>query len=954
MYTNADSLFNKMGELSALINSQSEGPSIIAVTEFKPKCKNSVQLSDFSLPGFQMFSNIDDENTRGILIYVKKGIECSQIELHNNFAEYIAIKIKGVGNDMDSLLFCCCYRSPSCDVVNSRMLFDLLGGISAHPCDRKIVIGDFNFPGIDWVHNFSPVPLESEFLNAMYDNFLLQHVCTATRARYGQIPHVLDLVLTNYPFVDDIDYCAPLGKSDHCVLNIKLAVDHKLQSLPKYNYSKGNYVELNKYLTSVDWNQKMSNRDNIENLWHVFKSVLIEGVRKYIPLVKDFNKNKKWKRPLSPEIRQFIAEKHSLWKKYIQSKDPDVYKKYKKIRNKVSKLVKQNDANEQLQIANSCKTNPKKFWNFVNKKTKCLNAIPDVSYHRSDGSVLCSDSDLSKANIFNEFFSDVFNYNVHYDIADDLEFATLDSIDQIVIDQVEVTKRLKCLNVNKSAGVDEIHPRVLREVADSVSCPLKILFETSMLCGSLPDDWKSANISAVHKKGKKCLVDNYRPISLTSIVVKLFESIVRDRLMQYFLTNHLFSDKQFGFIKGRSTTLQLLNILDDWSRKLEIGGQVDVVYTDLEKAFDKVPHRYLLHKVEKYGVTGNVLNWIRAFLNNRRQRVVVNGAASDWTDVISGIPQGSVLGPLLFVIYINDLVDIISNESCIYLYADDTKLYRHIRCDRDRLLLQQDLNDIVEWINKYLLKLNVNKCKVVSYGKNVTNYVYNIDSVALENLVMFKDLGVIFDSSLKFSVHITDKIKKANNMLLLINRNFKHLSPDAFLGLYKSLVRSHLEYAVQAWCPYRKGDIEMLERVQMRATKMIHGLRGKSYTQRLMFLKLPTLKYRRFRGDMITLFKILCTNVTGNENVAPPLNLSNVSHTRGNRFKLVKSHVKYDLCKNMFTNRIVDVWNGLPDDVVSAPTLGSFKSRLDKFWQHQCMLFDWEADITGTGNRSLK
>ena len=363
----------------------------------------------------------------------------------------------------------------------------------------------------------------------------------------------------------------------------------------------------------------------------------------------------------------------------------------------------------------------------------------------------------------------------------------------------------------------------------------------------------------------------------------------------------------------------------------------------------------MLYKVEKYGVAGNVLKCIRSFLTGRRQKVVVNGVSSDWTEVISGIPQGSVLGPLLFIIYVNDLVKIIGDESSIYLYADDTKLYRHIRCDHDRLLLQQNLNDIVEWMNKFLLKLNVDKCKVVSYGKHTTtDYKYVVNSVALENLVTIKDLGVTFINNLRFSVHITDKIKKANNMLSLINRNFKHLSPDAFLGLYKSLVRSHLEYAVQAWCPYRKGDIEMLERVQMRATKMIRGLRGKSYTQRLVYLQLPTLKYRRIRGDMIALFKIFCSNIIGNENVAPHLNLSSVVHTRGNKFKLVKSHVKYELFKNLFTNRVVDVWNSLPDDVVCAPTLGSFKTRLDRFWQHQCMLFDWEADIAGTGSRSMK
>lgn len=188
---------------------------------------------------------------------------------------------------MDGLLFCCCFRSPSYDVSNTGMMFDLLGEISAQPCDRKIIIGDFNFPYIDWEHNFSPVLLESEFLNVMYDNFLIQHVTTPTRARDGNTPHLLDLILTNYPFIEDIDYCAPLGKSDHCVLNVKLAIDHKMQSLPKYNYSKGNYFELNRYLTSIDWSQNMNMTDGVENVWYIFKSELLEGVRKYIPLVKD-------------------------------------------------------------------------------------------------------------------------------------------------------------------------------------------------------------------------------------------------------------------------------------------------------------------------------------------------------------------------------------------------------------------------------------------------------------------------------------------------------------------------------------------------------------------------------------------------------------------------------------------------------------------------------------------
>ena len=359
------------------------------------------------------------------------------------------------------------------------------------------------------------------------------------------------------------------------------------------------------------------------------------------------------------------------------------------------------------------------------------------------------------------------------------------------------------------------------------------------------------------------------------------ESIIRDHILKYFKDNKLFSFKQYGFLKGRSTVSQLLKILDDITSMLESGGQVDVIYTDLEKAFDKIPHERLLLKLKSYDFNGYILSWNKAFMSNRSQRVTLDVVFSDWKPVTSAVPQGSVLGTLLFLIYINDLPEVCENFAEILLYADDAKIYRHILKSEDHYKLQEGLSKFKAWMDKWLLKLNVEKCKVVSYGRCTENYsnYYVISSNVISNLDFvncYKDLGVIFDKHLNFSEHIDTKVNKAYQMLGLIKRHFKYLKPDTLLLLYKSLVRSHLEYAHSVWNPYRKTDTEHLENVQMRATKLIPSLKHKSYIERLKYLKLPTLFMRRIRGDLIEVYKIL-NNMYDNES-SLQLTLSEAEH----------------------------------------------------------------------------
>jgi len=497
-----------------------------------------------------------------------------------------------------------------------------------------------------------------------------------------------------------------------------------------------------------------------------------------------------------------------------------------------------------------------------------------------------------------------------------------------------------------------MHPRILKELSPVISDTLKVIFENFLNTGKLPSDWKTSNISVIHKKGPKYNVENYRPISLTCIACKVMESMIRDIVVQYFTVNKLFSNFQYGFIKGRSATLQLLKIMEDWTSALNSGKQVEVVYTDFAKAFDKVPHQRLLIKLQSYGLDHRLISWITDFLCCRTQKVKINSCYSSPVPVKSGIPQGSVLGPLLFVIYINDLPEVCHNLCSLFLFADDAKLYKVInKCD-DLTLLAAACQSLLEWCDKWCMKLNTDKCKALTLGKskdlNFNNTItfdipYNGGVVHLEHISSMKDLGIIIDSELNFKEHIGSKVKQAFSMLAIINRNFSNLDKVTLKLLYKSLVRSLLEYGHSVWNPYRIGLISDLERVQKRATKLVKQCRKLNYSDRLRFLDMPTLKYRRARGDMIEVYKIL--HGFYDVDVVPILLRNYDTRTRGNDLKLLHSRSRLDLRKYSFSSRIVGLWNMLPNSVVLSETVNGFKNSLDKCWASQDLYYNWKADI---------
>ena len=555
--------------------------------------------------------------------------------------------------------------------------------------------------------------------------------------------------------------------------------------------------------------------------------------------------------------------------------------------------IRQSKRSYEQKLACNIKNDSKSFYAYVRSKQNVQDEVGPLE--DSAGNIISQG--FLMAEDLNGYFSSVFTKE---DISSlpvaDAKFQGAKSyyLGPLVVTPELVAKKIKAMKDNKSPGVDGIPPKLLMETIEQISIPLARVFNLSLKEGVVPFEWKEANIIPLFKKGSRNKSENYRPVSLTSVICKLLERLIKDHMVDFLVKHKLLNSSQHGFLKEKSCLTNMLCFLEEITKWIDVGSPVDIIYLDFQKAFDKVPHQRLLLKLKAHGIGDSITDWIEQWLTDRRQRVVVDGEVSNWKSVLSGVPQGSVLGPILFLIYINDLDDSITSN--VLKFADDTKLFRKVNTDDDKQHLQNDLDRLVKWSEKWQMLFNFGKCKCLHTGHRNLNVNYKMGDTVLGTTVKEKDLGVTISADMKVSEQCGIAASKGNQILGLIRRNITYKGKKLIIPLYKAIVRPHLEYCIQAWRPYRKKDIDTLERIQRRATKMIPELRDLSYEERLKECGLTTLETRRLRGDQIEVFKIL----NGYENIDRNMffSLKKDSRTRGHEVKLVKDQCRLDIRKH--------------------------------------------------------
>ena len=788
----------------------------------------------------------------------------------------------------------------------------------------------------------SSIITERKYMDLVQDSglswILTDHVTRRRVVNDSVQESLLDQIFcTDDLLIDEYEIGQPLGKSDHVSIVFEVKVcnptTNTAEDLKKRNWSKITDLNLLKSSSNIDWSYSNDySLMNVEDMWQELNDKLLlmtEDVPFHVdPLKNSMNKSKMpW---LNSSMKRSFKAKNKAWALF----DEEPCRVNLNLALERQRIFEAAEVKAKVdfekKLTNDLKNNSKGFYKYLRNSRKVKSVVTNLE--KADGSF--TESDAETAECFSEAFSSVFVSEPYGPLPEKCFSSASEDIDDlpdtVSITEDDVCLQLEKLNIYKSMGPDNIHPKLLKSLAGSRAFvrSLTLLYNKCAEECKIPSIWKTANVVALHKKGSKKQALNYRPVSLTCILCKIYEQFVRTHILN--IVEDKIVSNQHGFVDKKSCFSNLLETVDTIMNIIEDGSPVDVFYFDFCKAFDSVPHYRLITKLENYGVTGPMLNIVKDFLSDRTMRTMVRGSYSKHYNVVSGVPQGSVLGPSLFVLFINDLPNGLNNETM--LFADDLKL---ICCADDISGIKEDLKNLQEWEDIWLLKFNPTKCKVMHLDINCNSKEsFMLDGVVLEEVNSETDLGVCVSSDLNWRENIYSCIKEANRMIAWITRTVINKSKYVMLNIYKTLIRPKLEYCVQLWSPracHGNWSIILdLESVQRRFTRMINEIGTLSYSKRLGELKLTTLAERRLRGDLIETFKIVNGLVDYGQYVfrlsRSGSNIISKSLNDGD----VDSGVK-KLRYQFIAERVKPFWNNLPIHVKNSSNVDMFKANLESF-----------------------
>ena len=806
--------------------------------------------------------------------------------------------------------------------------------VNAHPGCAHWHCGDYNLPDIDW----STETLTRSQYNHNISNMFVQTLEICNMNQIIDFPtrknNTLDILFTNRPTL--MHKLTPYpGLSDHdTIIQAEIDCRARVQRPVKrkvYQWNKMKPAEISKMKKfvqscSTQIVQNTTPETPVEEIWLDIKQIALSVMDKFVP--NKFTSTRYTQPWMTRECKTLIRKKHRLYNRARRSNSTLDWDRFKEIRKRTQKLCRTANATYiSTRISDDPSRNNKFLYRYVKSKRTDNNGVSALV---ENGEVRILPN--QKANALNRQFSSVFSPASNS--VPDLGPPKFDKMPDIVISETGVQKLLRNLKPNKAPGPDNIQAKFLKETAEDLAPALTCLYQASLAQTKIPSDWRHARVAPIYKSGKndRSKPANYRPISLTSISCKVLEHIMCSNLMGHLDKRHILTDFQHGFRHGRSCETQLILTVDEIAQALDQGKQIDCILLDFAKAFDKVSHKSLLAKLHHYGVQGSNLGWIQDFLTSRTQVVVVDGEESETAAVTSGVPQGSVLGPALFLVYINDLPEKL--HSTPRLFADDCLLYKVIESTADCDLLQRDLHTLEIWENDWSMQFAAEKCMVLrvtrKHKKNILQKKYKIHNHVLEAVDSAKYLGIIFDSKLSFNHHIQDITKKANNTRQFLQRTLSRCDRATKEVCYKTYVRPTLEYASTVWDPHKgnKSQTNLLESAQNKAARfaMSDWSWSSSVTGIKSTLQWESLQERRARARVVIFHKIQYSLV------AIPMTLfqhtPSTITTRGAPKKFVVPFCRTQAYKNTFIPTVPVLWNSLPPSVATVTDPDSFRRSL--------------------------
>jgi hypothetical protein len=931
-FTNIRGLRTNFDEL--LAHSIRYKPAVIAINE--PLLTEAIPDVQILLPSYHPPVR-KNRPKGGITMYIHDSLSFLHLNtLSSPEHDFLWIKLSLAPKV--NIYLCCLYRSPSAD----DSIYDLLTThiqqfYTEDPACEVVVLGDFNAHHKTWLGFSKNTDVHGEAaLLFSLSNDLTQMVSCPTRFPSHSL---LDLFMTSAPELYVVSTLAPLGTSDHAVVCCSRSIESsstKVAKRGKRLFNKADWDALCDFFSSYNWSS--CENDDVDVYTTNVTAVIQLGMDLFIPIkvMPTTETSAPW---FNLPCFTAYSKKQAAYRKWKSKPSAATQSAFKAARNNVKKVIRQAKKDFQARLQgkiNSNQLTPRHFWSlYRNLSGASKPSMPTLS---SDGQAVSSPID--KAELLNSMFSANSTLDAGSKVPPKLAPRTKHSLRHVNFHHRTTYKILSKLDVNKAEGSDCIPTVVLKKCAFELSLPLTKLFAHSFRKGKVPTSWKFAVVQPVPKPGDARSPLNYRPISLLPVMGKVMERVVNQSLVSFLRHHNLFNDRQYGFLSERSTADLLTVLFQTWSDALDSGSEVRAISLDISKAFDKVWHDGLLAKLQSYGISGPLLSWLKDYLSNRSQAVRVDGFMSGSQPISAGVPQGSVLGPTLFLIFINDLLDITSNP--IHSFADDSTLSSRLppgpvieAREEAAVVLDSDLAKIDEWGKQWLVAFNAAKTSQLAISRRSDqNFpASHFQGTELPFASDMKLLGTSFNGKLSLEKHVLNKLHIASRMIGMLYRLRSLLPLSSLLQLYKSLIRPHLEYCSHLLDSASKGSLLLIEKLQNRAMRIL----GCSDPVKENILP---MSHRRNVGSLSLLYRYFhghCSNELLGL-VPPPQQFGQSTRyaASSHPYCLALPRSRTEHHRKSFFPRTVRLWNSLPSSVFPVDyNLAQFKRNVNSVLKSQ-------------------